>query len=116
MTSPPNLSATATASDDLPEAVGPKIAMSGNVEGTDIWGSIAEALAGIAKPIKSASNNESPDKAKRAPRSEANPEPELRGTSLGAQRQIVQKNEAQLDKGAVESGDRKSTRLNSSHP
>src|SRR5947209_15340252 len=103
MTSPPNFSASETASDDLPEAVGPRMATSISVDGcTGISGAIAEESAGIIEPIKSASSNESADRPKKAWRSQANPWLELRGASLSAHRQIVYKNEAQLDERTAE--------------
>jgi hypothetical protein len=55
----------ATASDDFPEAVGPKIATKGNAVGcTGVLGSTAEESAGITELVKSASSSESADKPK----------------------------------------------------
>jgi hypothetical protein len=55
----------ATASDDFPEAVGPKIATRGNVAGcTGALGSTAEESAGITELVKLVSSSESADKPK----------------------------------------------------
>src|SRR5215469_13807288 len=104
MTSPLNFSARAMASDDLPDAVGPRIATSGSVDAsTDIFEGAAERSETTAEPIKETSNNESTVRSKITRQSEASPLPELHGVSLGgAYRQIVQKDKAQLDEGPRE--------------
>jgi hypothetical protein len=92
------------ASDDLPDAVGPRIATSGSVDAsTGICERATESFETKAESIKEASNNESTDKLKITRQSEASPLPELHEVSLGgAYRQIVQKDKAQLDEGPGE--------------
>src|SRR5579864_6242844 len=104
MTSAPNFSARAMASDDLPDAVGPRIATSGSVDAsTDLFDGAAQRFERVAESIKETSNNESADRARITPQSEASPQPELPEVSLGgAYRQIVQKDKTQLDEGAGE--------------